>query len=97
MKKTSNKKKISIPKPKKVKVDISRLPDAIVDGVFTVHVGDKVIIPKEVDGKRILCRCVVKNVNADGTVYTWDETTVRWVTFKVTDPIVVKVDPGAFL
>lgn len=99
MRKTSDKKKnqIKIPKPKKVKVDLSKLPDAIVDGVFTVPVGGSVIIPKEFDDKRILCKCTVKNVNADGTVYTWDETTVRWVTFKVTDPIVVKVDPGAFL
>jgi len=97
MKKSSDKKKdkLKIPRPKKVKLDISKLPDAIVDGIFTVPVGQTVIIPKEIDGKRILCKCTVKNVNADGTVYTWDETTVRWVTFKVTDPIVVKIDPGA--
>lgn len=93
-KSTDNKKpKISVPRPKKVKLDISQLPDAIVDGQFTVPIGGYIILPKEFDGKEILCKCLVKNVNSDGIVYVWDETTVRWSSFKVTDSIVAKVSP----
>lgn len=85
--------KISVPRPKKLKLDISKLPDAIVDGQFTVPVGGYIILPKEFDGKEILCKCLVKSVNSDGIVYVWDETTVRWSSFKVTDSIIAKVSP----
>ena len=95
MKKAPDKKpKIVVPRPKKVKLDISGLPDAIVDGKFVVPVGGYVIIPKEFDGKQVLCKCVVKDVKGDDdVVYVWDETTVRWSSFKTTDNIVVKINP----
>ena len=94
MKKTPDKKKVNVPKPKKMKLNISKFPDAIVDGHLVAPVGDRIIVVNDVDGKQVLCSYVIKSLREDGLVSAWDETTVRWRSFKLTDPVVAKIVPN---
>jgi len=89
----NTKKVVNVPKPKKVKFKIDGLPDAIVDGNLIVPVGDRILVSQEIEGKKILCVYLIKSLREDGLVSAWDETTVRWRSFKLTDPIIAKIMP----
>ena len=81
------------PPPKKVKrnLDLSKPPDAIVDGKLVVPLGSEVIIPRMRSAREVLSAGYIKDVQEDGTVHFWDETNMQWFLFKLTDPVVVKV------
>lgn len=87
MKKTN---KVKVVRQKKVKYDLSKYADAIVENVFTAPVGSKIIVARDIDGKIIHCVCEVKSIK-NNEVSTWDETTVRWFSFNLCDDIVVKL------
>jgi hypothetical protein len=84
-------KKPRAPRVKKIKFDIDKAPDAIVEGKLIVPFGTKVIIPRIKSGKESLSECVLMKID-DDVVHAWDETLNQWYLFKVTDNIVVKVD-----
>ena len=81
------------PPPKKVKrnTDLSKLPDAIIDGKLVVPIGSEVIIPRMRSGREVLSAGYIKDVQEDGTVHVWDETNAQWFLFKLTDAVVCKV------
>lgn len=82
--------KTDIPKKTKTKYDVNKLPSAIVDGQFLSKVNDRILVVKDVDGKKIQCTCLVKIVRGE-LVETWDETLQRWFSFKLSDNIVAKL------
>lgn len=84
-------KKIRTPRTKKIKFDISKAPDAIVEGRLIVPFGTKVIIPRIKSGKESLSECVLMKID-DDVVHAWDETLNQWYLFKVTDNLIVKID-----
>jgi hypothetical protein len=66
--------------PRKVpkKLDITKLADAVVDGKMTLSVGGHIIVERTAWKKGTcipaLSICAIMKLEADGTVYTWDET-----------------------
>ena len=84
-------KKPRTPRVKKIKFDISKAPDAIVEGKLIVPFGTKVIIPRTKAGKESLSECVIMKMD-DNVVHAWDETLNQWYLFKVTENLVVKID-----
>ena len=87
MKKTN---KVKAIRQKKIKYDLSKYADAIVENVFIASTGSKIIISRDIDGKIVHCVCEVKSIK-NNEVSTWDETTVRWFSFNLGDDIVVKL------
>jgi hypothetical protein len=88
---------ILAPEPRKVKrgLDISNMPDAIVDGKLTVPIGSRVIIPRMRSGREVLSTGLIKKLEDDGSVHFWDETNAQWFVFMLTDKVVVKVSDRA--
>jgi hypothetical protein len=78
-KKASAKNTIRLPNPK---LDLSRLLDAVIDGVFTVPVGGELLVVKKRDGKMMRSLCVVKKIGED-TIDTFDETKQQWFSFEL--------------
>lgn len=83
-------KKTDVPKRTKTKYDVSKLPEAIVDGKFLSKVNDRILVVKDIDGKKTQCTCLVKIVR-DDRIETWDETLQRWFSFKLSDNIVARL------
>jgi len=60
---------------KKLKIDMSKLPDAVVDGKLLAPVGSKVFFERRLDGKSTAVHeGLIKFVSEDGSVEIWDET-----------------------
>lgn len=82
------------PRTKKVKVDLSSLPDAIVDGRLTVPVKGKVVFHRTFSGKTVVHQGHVFSYDEQtGDVSIWDETRGQFWGFNArlnADQVVVK-------
>ena len=75
------------PKPPEPRPDLSKLPDAIVDGIPMFTVGDKIIIERNIailkkngaylDTKTLKVRSIDMQ---NGNMFLWDESLSQWVT-----------------
>jgi hypothetical protein len=73
---------------KKIKVDMSKLASAVVDGKLVVPVGSKVLFERRLDGKSTaIHEGFVKHVSEDGSVEIWDETREQLFCFNLNQPI----------
>lgn len=73
-------------KPNK-KLSAGVLPDAIVEGKWTVPVEGEVLIQRPRAGKKVIQSiCVVKNIEGD-RIDTYDATLEQWYNFTVSDAI----------
>jgi hypothetical protein len=73
---------------KKIKVDMSKLPDAVVDGKLVVPVGGKVFFERRLDGRAAaIHEGFIKHVFDDGSVEIWDETREQLFCFNVRQAI----------
>lgn len=73
---------------KKIKVDMSKLADAVVDGKLVVPVGGKVFFERRLDGKSTaIHEGFVKHLSEDGSVEIWDETREQLFCFNLNQPI----------
>jgi len=85
-------KKPRAPRAKKLKVDLTSLPDAIVDGKLTVPVNGKVVFVRSLDQKQVVHKGYVFSVDLEkGDVTLWDETREQFYSFNVKEPPVIKV------
>lgn len=73
---------------KKIKINMSQLPDAVVDGKLVVPVGGRVLFERRLDGKSTaIHEGFVKHVSEDGSVEIWDETREQLFCFNLNQPI----------
>jgi hypothetical protein len=88
------------PRAKKVKVDLSSLPDAIVDGKLTVPVKSKIVFERTINKKTAVHEGHIWGFDeATGDVSIWDETRGQFYGFNVSQAhlVNVKVSPGSGL
>lgn len=79
------------PRAKKLKVDLDSMPDAIVDGRFTVPLRGRVVFVRSLDQKTAIHRGYVFGIDeARGTVTLMDETREQFFVFEVARPPVIK-------
>lgn len=71
------------PRQKKVKVDLSKLPDAIVDGKFVVPLKGKVFFERTLSGKTKIHEGLVSDINENGIVTLFDETVEQFYAFSL--------------
>jgi hypothetical protein len=85
--KPEKEKLVEIP-TKKIKkgFKVDTLQDAIIDGVFTGHVGSELIVERFRNGKNSLIVCTVKTIDPDGLIHTWDDTVNQWFDFSTKEP-----------
>lgn len=73
---------------KKIKIDMSKLADAVVDGKLVVPVGGKVYFERRLDGRSMaIHEGFVKHVSEDGGVEIWDETREQLFCFNMRQSI----------
>lgn len=77
--------KIKEPKKPRTKIDVSRLTDAVVDGIWTVQLGQDFMVSKKVSGKQFQSICTFKEMINERTVSCWDKTLDRWFAFNIDD------------
>ena len=81
--------KVRTYKPK-IKVDLSKLPDAVVEGRMTVPVGGRVVFERIAPkGRKSIHEGIVKSVNDAGVVEIWDETAEQFYAFSLKQDIPV--------
>ena len=71
------------PRQKKVKVDLSKLPDAIVDGKFVVPVKGKVFFERTLSGTTKVHEGTVVKINENGVVDLFDDTVEQFYSFSL--------------
>ena len=85
-------KKVRRVRVKKLKVDLSALPDAIIEGKFIVPLNGKVIFERSLDQKRVVHKGYVFNINEErGDVTLWDENREQFYAFSLKEPPVIKI------
>lgn len=90
-------KKARLPRPKKVKVDLTSLPDAVVGGKLVAKVKDKIIFVRTFHGKEAIHVGHVFSIDeVKGDVTVWDETREQFYGFNLKEPLpIVKLaSPG---
>lgn len=75
--------KVQKPRKKRGKVDLSTLPDAIVDGKFIVPEKEKVFFERTLSGKTRVHEGTVTEVTEDGMVFIFDETVEQFYAFSL--------------
>jgi len=71
------------PRKKKVKVDLSTLPDAIVDGKFVVPPQGRVFFERTLGGKTKVHEGTVMKINENGIVDLFDDTVEQFYSFSL--------------
>lgn len=71
------------PRPRKIAAQI--LQDAVVEGKWTVSVGQDFLVSKKVSGKQTQSICTFKEMINEKTVNSWDKTLERWYAFNIDD------------
>ena len=80
------------PRAKKVKVDMSALADAVVDGQLIVPVKGRVVFVRTINKKTAIHEGTVFSVGDDGLVSIWDETREQFYAFSLKQELpVIKV------
>lgn len=92
----SSPKKAREPRAKKVKVDLSKLPDAVVGGKLLVPIKGRIVFERTSSGKTALHEGYIFSIeNQSATV--WDETRGQFHVISLTQPVLVKAAPGQAL
>jgi hypothetical protein len=83
------------PRAKKVKVDLSALPDAVVDGKLVVPVKGRVVFERTLNKKTAVHEGYVFSFDEkDGSVSIWDETRGQFYGLNINQPMpVIKIAP----
>lgn len=74
---------------KKVKVDLNKLPDAIVDGRLVVPVGGNVVFQRTLNQRTAIHEGHVFSVDVDGSVMVWDQTRGQFFGFNINQQLPV--------
>lgn len=77
--------KVKEPKKPRIKLDVNRLTDAIVEGVWSVPLGQDFMVSKKVSGRQQQSICTFKEMLNEKTVSCWDKTLERWLAFSIDD------------
>lgn len=72
-------------KSKPRKVNALTLQDAVVEGKWTVEIGQDFLVSKKVGGKQTQCICTFKEMLNERTVSSWDKSLERWFAFNIDD------------
>jgi len=72
-------------RPRPRKVNVLSLSDAVVEGKWTVEVGQDFIVSKKVSGKQFQSTCTFREMLNERTVNCWDKTLERWYAFNIDD------------
>ncbi len=76
-------KKQERPRKKKVKVDLSSLPDAIIDGKFVVPLQGKVFFERTLSGTTKVHEGTVVKINENGIIDLFDDTVEQFYSFSL--------------
>lgn len=85
--------KLKQPRKKKLKIDMSSLPDAIVSGKFIASIGDRVFFERKLNNVTKVHEGTVKGVNEEkGIVELFDDTVEQFYYFSLhqTLPVIKK-------
>lgn len=86
--------KVREPRARKVKVNLSAMVDAIVDGKWTVPTLGYVVFERTLNKRTAIHEGTVFSVDADGVITLWDDTRGQFFAFSVTHaPGLVKAWP----
>jgi hypothetical protein len=69
----------------RTKIDPNRLTDAVVEGKWTVELGQDFMVSKKVGGKQHQSICTFKEMLNENTVNSWDKTLERWFAFDINE------------
>lgn len=72
-------------KPRPRKVDPQILQDAVVEGKWTVAVGQDFLVSKKVSGRQTQSICTFKEMINEKTISAWDKSLERWYAFNIDD------------
>lgn len=75
--------KFKEPRKPRTKIDVNRLTDAVVEGKWTVELGQDFMVSKKVSGKQHQSICTFKGMLNENTVNSWDKTLDRWFAFSL--------------
>lgn len=79
-------KKEKIPrKQRQKKVNIQNLHDAVVEGQWTVALGQDFLVSKKFSGRQTQSICTFKELINERTISAWDKTLERWLAFNIDD------------
>ena len=81
--------KVRAPRARKLKVDMSALPDAVVDGKLVVEVGGKIYFERTLNKVTKVHEGIIKDVSDKGIVQVWDETIEQFYGFSLNQPLPV--------
>ena len=70
-------------RPKKVNLQI--LQDAIIDGKWSVTIGQDFLVSRQASGRQIQSICTFKEMINEKTVNSWDKTLEHWYAFDIDD------------
>lgn len=84
----TNDKKEKIKRQKKIKIDLSKLPDAIVDGILVPKINDKVLFERTLNKKTTIhVGYVFSFDDITSVVSIWDETKNQFYNFSLKENI----------
>lgn len=70
-------------RPKKVNLQI--LQDAIIDGKWSVTIGQDFLVSRQASGRQIQSICTFNEMINEKTVNSWDKTLEHWYAFDIDD------------
>ena len=82
--KTKN--QVTVKKSFKLKIDLQKLRDAIIDGKLCAKEGDKLVTERFRNGKNVIAVCEIRQIGIDGVIQTWDSTVEQWYSFSLHNP-----------
>jgi hypothetical protein len=72
---------------KKLKINLSDLQDAIVDGHLRAKIGDKVFFERSLNGTKRVHEGFIKSADENGLVHVWDDTREQWFIFSLKEEL----------